>query len=106
MNTVNTNKKAVQEGAQAKEDGKRLSDNPYKSETQANRRWTRGFVTQTGHNIINGSSVATEPEIVIEPVVTVKKTVPKTKTKAKDRVAAEKRTVSKPRKTVSKKKEN
>jgi hypothetical protein len=48
----NYTKKAVQEGAKASSDGDKIFSNPYPNDSQAYRRWERGFLTQKGRNIL------------------------------------------------------
>ena len=48
----NYNKRTVQEGAKAASLGEKITSNPYANDSQAYRRWERGFLTQKNQNIL------------------------------------------------------
>lgn len=89
MNSLNYEKRAVQEGARARNEGG--ISNPYVYGTQSQRRWDRGFRKQGTCNILPDT-----PEVTPE-VKASAKSAPKSEPKPK--------TTAKSRRTVAKKKD-
>lgn len=104
MNTINYNKKAVQEGAQAYEDGKTINANPYDSISQAYRQWDRGFLTQRVRNILpEPVAVVVEPEPAPKKKNAPRKTAPKTTATTAKKTVVKAASKAAPNKAVAKK---
>jgi ribosome modulation factor len=107
MQSLNFNKRAVQEGAQAYADGKRREANPYPDNTESNRRWYRGYDAQRSHNILIVPVVsAPVPEPEAAPKKTRKqapKQAPKTATKTAPKATASKKAAPKKAEAAPKK---